>query len=141
MYSPKHRHRSMSYHDRSLERSARTPPPTLLFSSQQCQRTIPPEDRKKNPNHPIRLPRQDQKGPVRQPHSVAAVDEPYLSQPDAPVNSNRQEIRKILPEENLARTSTDKEIPFTKTPSRLCSLAPQSQNPAANAGMIARGAS
>ena len=96
MYSPKHRH-GRCILQQSIELPARTPPPTLLFSSQQCQRAGLTRDWKEPqaPRPPLRAV-QDLRLPRHQLLKNRAVDEAYLVQGPVPVNSIRKENSKIF---------------------------------------------
>ena len=80
-----------------LRSPARTPPPTLLFSSQQCHRACLTRDWKEPqaPRPPLRAV-QDLRLPRHQLLKNRAVDEAYLVQGPVPVNSIRKENSKIF---------------------------------------------
>jgi hypothetical protein len=94
VYSPKHRHRSMFSFDRPKGRSARTPPPTLLFSLHLSKNTRLTQRRKRPPRPPA--------GPTEPPRSRSpqatrslpnpAADEVVLPEPLPQVNTYFEEF-------------------------------------------------
>jgi hypothetical protein len=81
----------MSFSTVPKGRSARTPPPTLLFLSSLVKEQIPPHPRQEqNPDRPSRLPEPRSLRQVS--HPVAAVDEGYLIEPGRQVNTRSEEI-------------------------------------------------
>ena len=93
MYSPKHRLGRCILTTALNERSARTPPPTLLFLSSLVKEQISSRrDKKKNLEHPVRLPRQSPEASSPAPQAVAAVDEDVLREPGFRVNTHSEDF-------------------------------------------------
>ena len=105
------------YSIRSTWTGARTPPPTLLFPSQQCQRAKSrPERQEQNSDHPgsPSRPSKVRSSPAQAPKNRAA-DGPDLGPRPAAVNRVQDSFLKLSRSRSSPRASRGKVIPFAKT--------------------------
>jgi len=108
------------YSIRSTWTGARTPPPTLLFPSQQCQRaklTSPLKGTQPEPqdNQAALASRPIPQSPSAQAHQNRAADGPDLGPRPAAVNRVQDSFLKLSRSRSSHRASRGKVIPFAKT--------------------------